>query len=134
MSGPIISFLLSLSGANQAQAVALNGPNGGTPFPVGAGGRYYQLVAASQALTAVGPTGGGIGDDIDQIWIYPADLAATGLVSVADNNTAIWIYPAAQTITTLAPIFVPLNLKSKLGPWKIQTGASVAVLASGLFK
>lgn len=128
----MLSFMGStlISGAAVPQVVSL-GKAGA--FPVGASGRAYQLVAPNQANAAIGLTGGAIGDDIDGIWIFPGDAAATGAVTVKDGAIAVWVWPAAQPLSNLAPIFVPLNLKSVSGVWNVSTGGLVIALAFGRF-
>lgn len=99
---------------------------------VAAVGREYEACPAS-ATTKLGTTGA-IGDDIDYIWIFPGNLATTGIVQVEDGGTVIWEWPAAQALTNLAPIFVPLNLKSKNATgWSVICGANVTALGAGDF-
>lgn len=100
-------------------------------WPVTANGRQYQPVAASQIAALLGAVGA-IGDTLDQLWLMPA-TTAPGTVIVLDGALPVWTWPAGITVTSLAPIFIPLNLRSVAGGWNITTGADVAVLASGAF-
>lgn len=94
-------------------------------------GRYYQNVAASQTAVGLGPTGGALGDTLDNIWIFPNSLTVTGSVTILDNATVVWSWPAAQVLQNLAPIFVPLNYKSRSGAFKATTSTNVSIEASG---
>lgn len=123
----LLAFLGRATDASSAQAVSL----AGQPLPVGAGGRFYQLVPANTALQALGPTGGLLGDDIDQLWIYPTSLAAMGAVTLFDGAIPVWSFPANQTLPNLAPIYAPFNWKSVSGVWRLTVGASASVNASG---
>lgn len=102
------------------------GYDGGTQ--VAAVGRQYELVAAGQVAQVMGANGA-IGDTIDSIWIFPTGLTP-GTVSVLDNAIVVWTM-AGVTLNSLAPIFVPLNMRSVSGAWKITTPAGATVTATG---
>jgi hypothetical protein len=93
----------------------------------------YETVAASQTAQVMG-TAGATGDFIAGILIIPA-LAAAGVVTLLDGATSIPIYVggAVTALPNLMPVYVPLNLFSVGGPWKITTGASVSCIAMGSF-
>lgn len=107
--------------------MAATGYDGG--IQVAAVGRQYEQVAASQALQIMGANGA-TGDTLDSIWIFPATVTPGG-VTVFDNALGIWFFPAGLTLSDTQGIYVPLNLRSVTGAWKITTGANVSVLASG---
>jgi hypothetical protein len=93
----------------------------------------YETVAASQTAQVMG-TAGATGDFISGILIIPA-VAAAGVVTLLDGATSIPIYVggAVTALSNLMPVYVPLNLFSVSGPWKITTGASVSCIVSGSF-
>ena len=90
----------------------------------------YKAVAASQTNAIVG-TSGAVGDFIDRLIIFPASVSP-GAVTLTDGTTAIASFPGGTaSLSTLAPIVVPVGAHSVNGAWKITTGASVSVLAVG---
>lgn len=95
---------------------------------VAAVGRQYELVAANQANQIMG-SAGATGDTIDGIWIFPT-TTTPGVVTVLDDAVQVWSM-SGVTLNSTMPIFVPLNLRSVNGAWKVTTGASVSVLAFG---
>lgn len=97
---------------------------------VGALGRQYQIIGASQIAAPLGPSPQ-FGDTLDQIWIFPA-TTSPGSVTILDGAITVWTFPAI-TLTDNRAIFVPLNLRSVTTGWRITTGLSVSVLASGIF-
>jgi hypothetical protein len=95
-------------------------------------GCMYETVAASQTDQALGTTGEA-GDVLEAILIVPATTAA-GNVSIKDGGgSAISVF-VTGTLSDLTPIYLPLNLKSVSGAWKITTGANVSVIGIGNFK
>lgn len=93
----------------------------------------YETVAASQTAQVMG-TAGATGDFIAGILIIPA-VAAAGIVTLLDGSTSIPIFVGGGTtaLPNLMPVYVPLNLFSTGGPWKITTGANVSCIVSGAF-
>lgn len=93
----------------------------------------YETVAAGQTAQVLG-TAGATGDFIAGVLIIPA-TAAGGVVTLLDGSTSIPLYVGGATtaLPSLAPFFVPLNLFSVSGPWKITTGANISCIASGSF-
>ena len=92
----------------------------------------YEAVAASQTDQALGATGAA-GDALAGIWVIPA-TTTPGAVTIKDGTTAIFSFPGgASSLTALIPVFIPLNIRSVSGAWKITTGANVSVLAVGNF-
>lgn len=93
----------------------------------------YETVAAGQTAQVLG-TNGATGDFIAGILITPA-TAAGGVVTLLDGSTSIPIYAGGGTtaLPSLAPIYVPLNIFSVSGPWKITTGANISCIAMGSF-
>lgn len=92
----------------------------------------YETVAASQTAQVIGPTGAA-GDYIKRLIIIPASVSP-GVVTLLDNATSINILPGGtNSLTELKPIVVDLDMFSVSGAFKITTGASVSVIAVGVF-
>jgi hypothetical protein len=91
----------------------------------------YQTVAASQTTQALGTTGK-IGDYLEAFTIIPAN-GTPGLVTVFDGSTAIFTIPASNTGTLFVPYTIIVRAYSKTGSWNVTTGASVSVVATGMF-
>jgi hypothetical protein len=93
----------------------------------------YETVAAGQTAQVLG-TAGATGDFIAGVLIIPA-VAAAGVVTLLDGSTSIPLFVGGGTtaLPNLMPVYVPLNLFSVGGPWKITTGANVSCIASGSF-
>jgi hypothetical protein len=90
----------------------------------------YETVAASQTAQVLGATGA-IGDWLAGLLIVPATIGA-GTVALLDDATSMNVF-VTGTLADLTPIWLPLNMKSKNGAWKITTGANVSVIAVGNF-
>lgn len=101
---------------------------------VAAVGRQYAQVAANQvaAALAAATSTGAAGDSLDWLWIFPA-TTTPGVVSLLDNALVLWSWPGGLTLSDVRPIFVPLNLRSVNGAWKVTTPANASVLAAGIF-
>ena len=94
--------------------------------------REYETVAASQTAQVLGATGA-VGDTIDGLLVIPASVDA-GAVSILDNATSITVFAGGTgSLSNLCPFYIPLNLKSASGAWKVTTGAGVSVIATGNF-
>lgn len=92
----------------------------------------YETVAASQTAQVMG-AGGAKGDFIAGMTIIPA-TTSPGAVTLIDGSTSITVFAGgASSVSNLVPFYVPLNIKSLTGPWKITTGANVSVIPSGKF-
>ena len=103
-----------------------------TAIQVTVGGTEYETVAASQTAQTLGPTGA-TGDSIGGVLIIPA-TTSPGNVLLLDNATSITIFAGgASSVSNLAPIYVPLGIKSVSGAWKLTTGANVSCIAIGDF-
>lgn len=100
---------------------------------VDARGGHYETIAAAQTDQAMGATGAS-GDVLASLIIVPA-TTSPGAVSIKDGSgSAITVFAGGSTsVPGLAPIVVPLNLKSLSGAWKITTGNNVSVIATGNF-
>lgn len=98
----------------------------GTDGPAGS----YETVAASQTAQVLGGNGNR-GDYLESIVIVPTTTAA-GTVTIIDGSTSIVVYNTG-TLADLSTIVIPLNIFSVTGPWKVTTGANVAVIAVGRF-
>ena len=92
----------------------------------------YETVAAAQTAQALGATGQQ-GDYIEGVLVIPA-TTSPGNVLLLDNTTSITIFAGgASSVSNLVPFFIPLGLKSTLGPWKLTTGSNVSCIAVGNF-
>jgi hypothetical protein len=95
-------------------------------------GDEYETVAASQTAQALGATGA-TGDYIAGILVVPANLNP-GNVLLLDNATSITVFAGGtNSVSNLIPFYIPLNLTSVSGAWKITTGASVSCIGCGNF-
>ncbi|HEX5074261.1 MAG TPA: hypothetical protein VFW03_13685 [Gemmatimonadaceae bacterium] len=90
----------------------------------------YETVAASQTDQVLGATGAA-GDYLDRL-ICVVTTAATAAVTITDGSTAIAIFPNSPG-GGVGTYVVETRLRSKTGPWKVTTGAGVAVIAAGNF-
>jgi hypothetical protein len=88
----------------------------------------YAIVAASQTAGILGATGS-VGDYLSHLVIIPA-TAAPGTVALLDGATTLFtITPPAST----QPFTVAVGATSKVGAWKLTTGANVSVMSVGDF-
>lgn len=95
-------------------------------------GSGYETVAASQTAQVLGATGAA-GDTISGLLIIPASTSP-GNVLLFDGATSITIFAGgASSVADLKPFFVPLNIVSSGGAWKVTTGAAVSVIGIGRF-
>lgn len=99
----------------------------------GGGGDEWETVAASATDQVLGPTGA-VGDYLASLLIVPASTSP-GAVSIKDGSgTAIPVFTGGpSSVSNLVPFPAPLGIKSVSGAWKITTGSSVSVIASGNF-
>lgn len=92
----------------------------------------YETVAASVTAQAMGGIGAA-GDFIQGVLVVPA-TTSPGNVLLLDNSTSITIFAGgASSVLTLHPFYIPLNMVSVNGPWKITTGANVSAVVTGNF-
>lgn len=92
----------------------------------------YETVAASQTAQVLGGSGT-TGDYLGGLLVIPASTSP-GAVTILDNATAIPVFVGGATsVSNLVPFFVPIQARSVSGPWKVTTGASVSVIATGNF-
>lgn len=96
-------------------------------------GTQYETVAASQTDQVAGPTGA-TGDLLAGVLIVPA-TTSPGAVSIKDGSgSAITVFTGgSDSITSLQPFYVPLDIRSTGGPWSVTTGASVSCIVVGHF-
>ena len=99
-------------------------------------GQYdYETVAASQTNQVLGDTGG-IGDQLHALWIVPA-TTSPGAVSIKDGSgSSVTVFTGgASSVADLKPFkaALPEDATSKVGGWRVTTGANVSVIASGRF-
>jgi len=94
-------------------------------------GSKYKDVAASQASTVLGTTGA-TGDYLAGITVFPESLNP-GQITLQDGAlTAVIIFQGGTgSVVTLVPFWIPLGNTSVNGAWKVVTGASVHLRASG---
>ena len=110
------------------QGVSLQGEN----VTVSDSSTEYETVAASQTAQVIGAAGAA-GDYMLGLLIIPATLSP-GAVTLLDGATSIPVFVGgANSITSLIPFFVPISAKCVGAGWKVTTGASVSVLATGNF-
>lgn len=92
----------------------------------------YESVAASQTAQVLGATGAA-GDYIKGLLVIPA-TTSPGNVLLLDNATSITVFTGGATsVADLKPFFIPLDMVSVSGAWKVTTGANVSVIAVGDF-
>lgn len=104
--------------------------NGNQRFEVNNG--EYETVAASQTAQVLGATGAA-GDVIDGILVIPA-TTSPGVVTLLDGATSIPLFVGgASSVSNLVPFMIPLGLVSKVGAWKLTTGADVSCIGIGKF-
>ncbi len=94
----------------------------------------YQLVAASQTAKVLAGQGAGkVGDILRTLTIIPLALGA-GDVSIIDGDGVAMKVFATGTLADLSPVTLHIHARSVSGPWKVTTGASVQVFATGRFQ
>lgn len=100
----------------------------------------YNTVAASQtAQTLVGSTenmGGGTGqrgDILESLLVVPASTSP-GAITLVDGSTSITVFPGGTgSVLDLKPFLIVVGARSQNAAWRVTTGSSVSVLASGRF-
>jgi hypothetical protein len=91
--------------------------------------RYpYETVAASQTAQVLGGTGA-VGDYLHRI-VVTVTTTGTSTLSVLDGSTTVLTMAANTPVGVYS---LEINAASASGPWKITTGAGLAVLAVGFF-
>lgn len=90
----------------------------------------YEDVAASQTAQVLGTTGGA-GDYLAGILIIPETTGA-GTIALLDETESRNIF-VAGTLADLTPIWIPVGIRSRVGAWKLTTGANVHAIAVGNF-
>lgn len=129
-AGSPSTTVLSVQGVASGTAQPVSGTVSITDISNG----EYETVAASQTDQVLGATGAA-GDWLEGVLIVPATSAA-GAVSIKDGSgSSITIFAGGGTtaLPTLAPIYVPLGMKSTGGAWKLTTGANVSAIGIGNF-
>lgn len=103
-----------------------------SPVTVLVGQSEYEAVAASSTAVVLGTTGA-VGDYICGLLVIPA-TTSPGAVVLTDNTTAMTVFVGGlQSVSNLVPFFIPLQMTSMAGPWKVTTGTNVSVIATGDF-
>ncbi len=96
------------------------------------GSGEYETVAASQTAQVLGATGA-TGDFISGILVVPA-TTDPGNVLLLDNAISITVFTGGtDSVSNLVPFFIPLDMVSVSGAWKITTGAAVSCIGIGNF-
>lgn len=91
----------------------------------------YETVAASQTDQVLGGTGA-CGDFLSHL-IIVVSTAATSAVSIKDGGgSSIAVFPNSPG-SGVGTYTVPIGTYSERGPWKVTTGAGVAVIGVGSF-
>lgn len=93
----------------------------------------YETVAASQSDQTLGVTGAA-GDCLQGLLVVPA-TTSPGTISIKDGSgSAINVFVGgASSVPNTLPFYIPLNVVSTGGAWKVTTGANVSVIAVGQF-
>lgn len=93
----------------------------------------YEDVAASQTAQVIGSGGTGAGQHLSHLIVIPA-TTSPGAVALLDDTVSTTIFAGgASSVSNLVPFTIFLGCDSKNGPWKVTTGANVAVRAVGDF-
>jgi hypothetical protein len=99
-------------------------------------GNDYNTIAAGQSdqtMSLIQGASTGAKGDVLTLLICVVSTAATAAVSIKDGSgSAIAVLPNSPG-AGVGTYVIPLNLISKVGAWKITTGAGVAVVATGEF-
>jgi hypothetical protein len=139
VSGPLTDGQLRAS-AVPVSAAALPLPAGAATnakldeLIAGVVGNEYETVAAGQTDQVLG-AGGAVGDLLVQLLIVPASTSP-GAVSIRDGagGPVITVFVGgADSLATLHPFPVVLNLRAASAGWRVTTGANVSVIGSGNF-
>jgi len=96
----------------------------------------YVLVAAGQTAAVIGTVSGAAkGNFLARLIITPAAVGA-GTISLIDGTggsaVTIPIFDTG-TLADLSPFTIELGIVSQVGAWHITTGATVSVIAIGVF-
>lgn len=95
--------------------------------------KEYEDVAASQTAQVIGTDLNAKGQHLSHLIVIPA-TTSPGNVILLDDNSAMTIFAGgASSVSNLVPFTIFLGCDSQNGPWKITTGANVAVRAVGDF-
>ncbi|MDD5199256.1 MAG: hypothetical protein PHC88_05580 [Terrimicrobiaceae bacterium] len=89
----------------------------------------YETVAASQTDQVMGPTGAA-GDILAQLIVTVATVA-TSTCSIKDGSGSA--IPITAADTAIGVYTVRLDARSRVGAWKVTTGAGVSAIATGRF-
>jgi hypothetical protein len=96
----------------------------------------YETVAASQTDQVLGASGAQ-GDYLSGLLVVPASTSPGNVLIQDGNGSDITVFTGgASSVSNLVPFFIPLGLTAVNGTsagWKVTTGASVSVIASGNF-
>jgi hypothetical protein len=90
----------------------------------------YETVAAGSADQVMGTTGA-VGDWLESL-ILTVSAAATSTVEI-DDGTAAGAIPVLAANTPIGVYVVKLQLRSRVGGWRVTTGAGVSAIATGDF-
>jgi hypothetical protein len=90
----------------------------------------YELVAANAADQVMG-TNGKAGDWLEAL-ICTVATSATSTVDL-DDGTAAGAIPILAANTPIGVYVIKLQMRSRIGGWRVTTGAGVSVIATGDF-
>jgi hypothetical protein len=136
---PGVNAFVTNTNANGQATMANSSPvtiaSNQSNLPVVNGASRYQHVAASQTAAVLQSSTGAAGDYLSHCVIYPSTTGA-GSVTVFDNANAAAtnvIEFTTGTLSSLAPIAIPVGAVSTAGAWKVTTGANETVVCYGKF-
>jgi hypothetical protein len=103
----------------------------------------YNTVAASQTAQALvlpadtvagqAAGAGAKGDILETLLVVPASTSP-GAVTLVDGGVSVTVFAGgAGSVTDLKPFLIFVGARSQSTAWKVTTGASVSVVASGRF-
>lgn len=94
----------------------------------------YEDVAASQTDQVIGSGGSQAGQLLSHLIVSPA-TTSPGSVTLTDGSLVgmVIFVGGATSVSNLVPFTIFLGCESRSGPWKVSTGANVAVRAVGDF-
>lgn len=94
----------------------------------------YEDIAASQSDQVIGAGGSQAGQHLSHLIVIPA-TTSPGAVTLTDGALTgkVVFAGGASSVSNLVPFTIFFGHDSQSGPWKVTTGANVAVRAVGDF-
>ena len=129
------NLLTSTAGAADFNLKSGANPNGistaALSAPVVPAGYAFHEIAASTGPTTMGT--GATGDTIFGILVCPTTVSP-GAITLTDNSTAYTVFAGGtSSLSNLVPFFIPMNMRSASGAWKITNGAGLISFGIGVF-